>query len=295
MPYKITGLGEILWDVFPDGKKLGGAPANFAYFAKNLGQEGFIASRVGDDSMGKEILASLEKLNLSRDFIQIDFRHPTGTVEVRVDTDGQPDYIIRESVAWDFLKLSQKWKELAMQVDAVCFGTLAQRSPRSRETIIDFLSLSGKSAIKILDMNLRQDFYSLEVIERSLELSTILKLNEDELKLIRKMTGAHQGESDIVFCRELMDKYNMKLVCVTKGGQGSLLIDKNNHYSHSGYKINVIDTVGAGDAFTAAVVIGYLNGANLKEMSDAANRLGSWVCSQEGPTPPPGRKIMSLL
>jgi fructokinase len=295
MPYKITGLGEILWDVFPDGKKLGGAPANFAYFVKNLGQEGFIASRVGNDSMGKEILASLEKLNLSSDFIQIDPVHPTGTVEVKVDTDGQPDYIITESVAWDFLELSQKWKELAAQVDAVCFGTLAQRSQRSRETIIDFLDLSGKSTVKVLDINLRQNFYSLEAIERSLKLSTILKLSEGELGLIRKISGASYDKSDIVFCRELMEAYNIKLACITKGSQGSLLIDKKNYYRHPGYRVDVADTVGAGDAFTAAVAVGYLNGANLKEMSDTANRLGSWVCSKEGPTPQPGREVIGLL
>ncbi len=295
MSYKITGIGEVLWDVFPGGKEPGGAPANFAYFVKNLGQDGIIASRVGSDPMGDEILESLENLNLSRDFIQIDPVHPTGTVEVKVDSYGQPDYIIKESVAWDFLELTKRWKELATRTDVICFGTLAQRSPVSRKTIIDFLGLSSKETIKILDINLRQNFYSPEVIKKSLELSTILKLNENELELIKRMSEASPEKSDILFCRELMSKYDIELVCVTKGGRGSLLINKKNYYRHPGYKVNVIDTVGAGDAFTAAVAVGYLKGANLKEMSDAANRLGSWVCSQKGPTPPLDKKIASLL
>ncbi|MDY0027987.1 MAG: carbohydrate kinase, partial [Candidatus Humimicrobiaceae bacterium] len=288
MSYKITGIGEVLWDVFPGGKEPGGAPANFAYFAKNLGQDGIIASRVGSDPMGDEILASLKNLNLLCDFIQIDPVHPTGTVEVKVDSYGQPDYIIKESVAWDFLELTKRWKELATRTDVICFGTLAQRSPVSRKTIVDFLGLSSKETIKILDINLRQNFYSPEVIKKSLELSTILKLNENELELIRKMKiiEASAGRSEILFCRALMAEYDIDLVCVTKGGKGSLLINKKNHYRHHGYKVNVIDTVGAGDAFTAAVAVGYLKGANLKEISDAANRLGSWVCSQRGPTPP---------
>ena len=295
MPYKITGIGEVLWDVFPGGKEPGGAPANFAYFVKNLGQDGIIASRVGSDTLGEEILMSLENLNLSRDFIQIDPVHPTSTVEVKVDSGGQPDYIIKESVAWDFLELTEEWKELAAKTDVICFGTLAQRSPVSRKTIIDFLSLSSKGTIKILDINLRQNFYSPEVIKKSLELSTILKLNENELELIRKMSGASPEKSEILFCRELMTKYDIELICVTKGGEGSLIVDKKNHYRHSGYKVKIVDTVGAGDAFTAAVAVGYLKGANIKEISDAANRLGSWVCSQKGPTPPLDEKIINLL
>ncbi|MDD3819472.1 MAG: carbohydrate kinase [Actinomycetota bacterium] len=295
MSYKITGIGEVLWDVFPGGKEPGGAPANFAYFVKNLGQDGIIASRVGSDPLGKEILESLGRLNLSRDFIQIDPVHPTSTVEVKVDSGGQPDYIIKESVAWDFLELTEEWKELAVKTDVICFGTLAQRSPVSRKTIIDFLSLSSKGTIKILDINLRQNFYSPEVIKKSLELSTILKLNENELELIRKMSGASPKKSEILFCRELMTKYDIELICVTKGGEGSLLINKENHYRHPGYKVKIVDTVGAGDAFTAAVAVGYMKGASLKEISDAANRLGSWVCSQKGPTPPLDEKIINLL
>ena len=295
MPYKITGIGEILWDVFPEGKKLGGAPANFTYFVKNLGQEGIIASRIGSDPLGKEILVSLEKLNLSGDFIQIDSNYPTGTVEVKVDAGGKPDYTIKEYTAWDFLELNDKWIELARNTDVICFGTLAQRLPQSRKTIIDFLNLSWKSAVKVYDINLRRNFYSLEVITQSLELATILKLNEKELELIRKITGESDKKSDIVFCRKLMDKYGIELVCITKGGRGSLLVDKKNYYEHPGYRVKVIDTVGAGDAFTAAIVVKYLDGASLKEMSDMANRLGSWACSQKGPTPPFNKRIMKLL
>ncbi len=295
MPYKITGIGEILWDVFPEGKKLGGAPANFVYFTKNLGQDGLIASRIGCDLLGKEILDSLNKLNLSGDFIQIDSNYPTGTVEVKVDAGGKPDYIIKEYASWDFLELNDKWKELARNTDVICFGTLAQRLPQSRKTITRFLKLSRSGAVKVLDMNLRQNFYSPEVILRSLELATILKLSEEELELIRKITGESDKKSDIIFCREIMDKYDIELVCITKGRRGSLLIDKKNYYEHPGYKVKVIDTVGAGDAFTAAIVVKYLDGASLKEMSDTANRLGSWVCSQKGPTPPLTEEIKRFL
>lgn len=295
MSYKITGIGEVLWDVFPEGKKLGGAPANFVYFAKNLGQEGIIASRVGNDLPGKEILDSLEKLGLSGDFIQIDSKHPTGKVEVKVDAGGKPDYIIKENTAWDFLELNDKWEKLAHNNDVICFGTLAQRSPQSRKTIIDFLNLSGKGTVNVFDVNLRQNFYSRGVITRSLGFTTILKLNEEELDLIRKITDSSCKKSDINFCRQLMAEYDIGLVCITKGERGSLLIDKNDYYKHPGYRISVIDTVGAGDAFTAAVAVKYLNGGNLKEMSDTANRLGSWVCSQKGPTPPLSEEIMNLL
>lgn len=293
--YKIVGIGEILWDVFPDGKKLGGAPANFAYFAKNLGQEALTASRVGDDSSGKEILNSLKALKLSRDFIQIDPGHQTGAVEVRIDSDGQPDYIIRQSVAWDFLKLTEKWKELAFNSDLICFGTLAQRFTQSRKTIIDFLRLSKKSAIKVLDINLRQNFYSREIIIHSLELCTILKLNEKELEMLKEILIIPGRKDDAGFCRTLMGKYDIKLICITRGVKGSILIDKNDYYKHPGYRVKVADTVGAGDAFTAAVAVKYIEGGNLKEISDIANRLGSWVCSQAGPTPPFTEEIKEFL
>ena len=285
MSLKIAGIGEILWDVFPHGRKLGGAPTNFAYFVKNLGQDGLVASRIGNDPLGREILDLLNQLGLAEDFIQIDLKHPTGTVRVRIDDIGQPDYIINENVAWDFLELSDRWKELSREVDVVCFGTLAQRSLRSRRTIVDFLKMAPGSAIKVFDINLRQEFHSPKIIFQSLELATILKLNKGELELLKNLMGCPQGRDDIGFCRKLMGRYDIKLVCITRGEDGSLLINGSGYYDHSGYKVPVADTVGAGDAFTAAMVIRYLEGGTLEEISSFANRLGSWVCSHTGPTP----------
>lgn len=295
MPYKIVGIGEILWDVFPYSRKLGGAPANFAYFVKKLGQDGLVASRVGHDFLGKEIMDSLFKLGLAGDFIQIDSKHPTGTVDVKIDDSGQPDYIINKNVAWDFLEFSDRWKKLAEEADVICFGTLAQRSLKSRRTIVNFLKMARSTAIKVLDINLRQNFYSLKTIIRSLELATIIKLNKEELRLLRNLMNYSNEKNDINFCRKLMNEYCIKLICLTRGEDGSLLIDESDYYDHPGYKVSVADTVGAGDAFTAAMVMQYLSGRTLGEMSSSANRLGSWVASQIGPTPVLDKDIKKLF
>jgi len=293
--YKIVGIGEVLWDVFPHSRKLGGAPANFVYFVKKLGQNGLVTSKVGDDFLGKEIMDSLFKLGLAGDFIQIDSEHPTGTVDVKIDDNGQPDYIINKNVAWDFLEFSDRWKKLAKEADVICFGTLAQRSLKSRRTIIDFLKMARSSTIKVFDINLRQNFYSLKTISQSLELTTILKLNTEELVILKNLMGYSSEKNDINFCRRLMNEYGIKLVCLTMGEDGSLLIDESDYYNHPGYKISVADTVGAGDAFTAAMVIQYLEGRTLEEMSNSANILGSWVSSQIGPTPVLDEEIKELF
>lgn len=295
MSFKIVGIGEILWDVFPDGKKLGGAPANFAYFVKKLGLEGLIASRVGNDLPGKEILDSLVRLGLTGDYIQIDSRYPTGTVDVRVDDSGRPEYTINENTAWDFLELNDRWSKLAGEADVICFGTLAQRSLKSRRTITSFLEMSRSNTIKILDINLRQNFYSLKTIVQSLELATILKFSEEELEILRNLMGYSGEKSSIGFCRKLISRYGIKLICLTRGEGGSLLVDESSHYDHPGYRVSVIDTVGAGDAFTAAMIIKYLGSRPLEEISDSANRLGAWVCSNAGPTPVLDDKIKELF
>ncbi|HEY4662692.1 MAG TPA: carbohydrate kinase [Candidatus Humimicrobiaceae bacterium] len=294
MPCKIVGIGEILWDVFPQGRKLGGAPANFTYFVKNLRQNGLTASRVGNDPLGAEIIDSIKGIGLDEEFIQVDSKYPTGTVMIKIRS-GQPDYIISEKAAWDFLELSDSWKRLSGEADVICFGTLAQRSLKSRNTITDFLKLSGNSVIRVFDINLRNDFYSLKIISQSLELTTILKLNQDELELLKISDGFPHIKDDISFCRKLMGIYDIRLVCVTRGKDGSLLVDKNCHYDHPGYKVTVADMVGAGDAFTAAIVIRYLQGGTLEDMSILANRLGSWVSSHTGPTPELDEEIKRYL
>ncbi len=293
--FNIVGLGEILWDIFPEGKKLGGAPTNFAYYSRGLGQNGIIVSRVGSDPLGKEILDSIEDLNLDSTYIQGDPSYPTGTVDVKLNETGQPGYIINKNVAWDFLILDDSLKKLAKDADAVCFGTLAQRSSKSKDTISRFLKLTGNNTTKIFDINLRQDFYSDRIIRQSLENTNILKLNSHELKILKNLLCYSDDGSEINLCKKIINEYNLKLLCLTKGDEGSLILNKSDYFIHKGYKVEVADTVGAGDAFTAAMAVQYLKGKTLKEISNAANKLGSWVSSQRGATPVLNEKILKNI
>jgi fructokinase len=191
----VVGLGELLWDLFPAGAQLGGAPANFAYITSLLGDEGIPASRLGEDSLGANAIHRLGRLGLSTEFIQKDADHPTGTVNVEVDRTGQPRFEISESVAWDFLEWTPHWQNLAQKADAVCFGSLAQRSDRSRTTIGRFLAASRKNAVRVFDVNLRQNFYSTQVLAESVKLATIVKLNHEELpKIMRSFELETRGE-----------------------------------------------------------------------------------------------------
>jgi fructokinase len=279
----VVGLGELLWDLLPSGKQLGGAPANFAYITSLLGDRGIPASRLGDDRLGDEAIHRLNELALSTEFIQKDVEHPTGTVKVEVDGSGQPRFEISEAVAWDFLEWTPSWQELAERADAVCFGSLAQRSEGSRSTIRRFLAASHNAA-RVFDVNFRQHFYTEEVFAESLKLATVAKVNHEELPRIMRVLGLeHRDEQDSVRC--LLSRYALKLVCVTRGDRGSLLASTDEFDEHPGFKVKVADTVGAGDAFTAAMVHGYLRGTSLTEINETANRIGAWVASQSGATP----------
>ncbi len=282
--YNIVGLGEILWDLLPGGRKPGGAPANFAYHAFRLGNRSRIASRVGTDVLGCEAIDRLKALELSADCVQADHRHPTGTVYVEVDPKGQPHYTITEDVAWDHLEWTPEWQELAAGADAVCFGSLAQRSACSRQTIHRFLRATRKDALRIFDVNLRQSFYSWEVLKQSLKLARIVKLNDQELPVVIELLGFDYGNQK-ASARRLLEVFDLDLVCVTRGSLGSLLVSADEMFEHPGINIKVADTVGAGDAFTAALAHYYLHGKSLEVISDAANRLGAWVASQVGATP----------
>jgi fructokinase len=280
----VVGLGELLWDLFPAGAQLGGAPANFAYITSLLGDEGIPASRLGEDSLGANAIHRLGRLGLSTEFIQKDTDHPTGTVKVEVDRTGQPRFEISESVAWDFLEWTPHWQNLAQKADAVCFGSLAQRSDWSRTTIGRFLAASRKNAVRVFDVNLRQNFYSTQVLAESVKLATIVKLNHEELpKIMRSFELETRGEEDSA--RQLLSPHEVKLVCVTRGNGGSLLVSAGECSEHPGFKVEVADTVGAGDAFTAALVHGYLRGTPLAQINETANRVGAWVASQSGATP----------
>ncbi len=293
--YMIVGLGEVLWDVFPQKKYLGGAPANFAYYVSMLGHKGIIASRIGKDELGKEILDSLTDLSLTKEYIQIDPNNTTGTVDVKIDSKGQPTFTINQNVAWDFLEFNEKYNRLAKKADAVCFGSLAQRSSKSHNTIVEFLKHTRNDTLRIFDINLRQNFFSTEIISESLKLSSILKLNNEELLILMDLLGYHNKKSEEEVCKLLIEAYMLDLVCLTKGEKGSLLITDKEIDEHPGYQVTVADTVGTGDAFTAALVIKYLEGASLKKINESANKLASWVASKDGATPPINNYILKEL
>jgi fructokinase len=285
----VVGVGELLWDLLPAGKQLGGGPANFAYITSLLGDEGIPASRLGLDSRGAEAIHRLGELGLSTEFIQKDAQYPTGTVVVEVDHAGQPRFEISESVAWDFLAWTPQWQTLAQRADAVCFGSLAQRSETSRAIILKFLHGTRPNALRVFDVNLRQNFYTAQVLAQSMELASVVKLNHEELpRIMRLFEWEHRGEEDSA--RRLLSAQNLNLVCVTRGTSGSLLVSAGECSEHPGYRVKVADTVGAGDAFTAALVHGYLRRAPLAQINETANRVGAWVASQSGatPTPKPG-------
>ena len=282
----VVGLGELLWDLLPTGKQLGGAPANFAYITSLLGDNGIPASRLGQDALGAAAIRRLGELALPTEFIQKDTDHPTGTVQVEVDGAGQPRFEISGSVAWDFLDWTPQWQTLAHQADAVCFGSLAQRSEHSRATVRKFVLASGRNAVRVFDVNLRQSFYTEQVLAESMKLATVVKLNHEELpRIMRLFELEHHREQDSA--RRLLSLHDLKLVCVTRGNGGSLLISAGECSEHPGFRVKVADTVGAGDAFTAAIVHGYLRGTSLARINENANRVGAWVASQSGATPAP--------
>jgi fructokinase len=286
----VVGLGEVLWDLLPGGKQLGGAPTNFAYISTLLGDRGVVASRVGRDDLGREALERLKTLGVETSYIQLDNSHRTGTVKVQVDRSGQPRFTIHEDAAWDFLNWSEAWKKLARGADAVCFGTLAQRSQRSRRTISQFLR--NTRAIRVFDVNLRQHFYSAHVLRESVSIATIVKMNHDELPVVLQSLGLKPG-SDMPAAGQLLN-LGPKLVCVTRGDRGSFFVSRRGEVEHEGFSVRVKDTIGAGDAFTAALVHEYLRGASLERMNDAANRIGSWVATQAGGTPVSAREELCM-
>ena len=284
-PHLVIGLGELLWDLLPGGRELGGAPANFAYWSAVLGERGLVASRVGSDEQGREATDCLARAGVDSSYVQLDSSHPTGTVRVEVSETGQPDFTIDELVAWDFLEWTSEWEDLATTSAAVCFGSVAQRSERSRETIERFLDAASAEALIVFDVNLRQSFHSEEVLARSLKRARVAKLNCSELPVVMNEVGLARG-GILESARSLIRAFELELVCLTRADRGSLLVTEVDSVEHDGFKVDVVDTVGSGDAFTAALVHHYLKGSSLETISEAGNRLGSWVASQPGAMPP---------
>jgi len=294
-PLTIVGLGELLWDVFPTGRQLGGAPANFAYCSHLLGDNGTVVSRVGADEFGNDIRESLAAFGLTDDFVQSDEEHPTGTVKVKLDKKGQPDFTITHPSAWDFLEWTPSLQHLASSADAVSFGSLAQRSPVSKQTIRTFLDELRPEAAKVFDVNLRQSFYSADVLRESISRATIVKLNQDEVPKVANLLELPVKDLRS-FGREVLDNFNLPLICITRGEKGSLLISATEEHDHPGYRVKVRDAVGAGDAFTAGLVNQYLHGVPLAEANDFANRMGAWVASNLGAIPPvPDEGLLAAL
>lgn len=292
--FQVIGLGEILWDLLPEGKKLGGAPANFAYHADQLGNQARVVSRIGNDRLGDEIISELHARNISTEYLQIDATHPTGTVHVRLDTEGQPQYTITENVAWDFLTLGDNLAQVLPQIDAICFGSLAQRNRVSQQTILCLLEKLPKTALRVFDINLRQQYYSVPVIEKSLVLSHVLKINDEELLEVANLLNIKENRV-VPLCRKLCQRYDLKMVALTRGKNGSHFITPNDTCEHPGFPVEAVDTVGAGDAFTAAMVHHWLKGSSLVQMNTAANRLGAFVATQTGATPVLPQNILAEI
>ena len=278
----IVGVGEILWDIFPGGRVLGGAPANFAYHASQFGFDGYAVSAVGNDVLGREILDTLSKKRLNHMVEIVDY--PTGTVQVTLDANGVPKYEICEEVAWDNIPFTAQMERLAVSCCAVCFGSLAQRSAVSRTTINRFLDLIPSDSYKIFDINLRQHYYDFDIIHASLLKSNILKINDEELYAIANLFGMTDlSEQEI--CLQLMQRYNLKIVVETKGAIGSYIFTDTETSYIDTPKVKVVDTVGAGDSFTGAFIVSLLNGKSIRESHQMAVDVSAYVCGQKGGMP----------
>ena len=282
--FRVVGIGELLWDLLPTGARIGGAPANFSYHAGALGAEARTVSRVGDDALGHELLAQLTTLGVRTSCVQVDPAMPTGTVAVELDADGQPGYEIRANVAWDHLQADAVSMHAVATADALCFGTLAQRDPVSRAAIRTLVNASPSDSLRVLDVNLRQHYFSRALIDDSLQLATVLKVNDVELPKLATMFDL-RGDVRTQLER-IAERWQLNAVALTRGDKGSVLLTAHEYSVHPGVPVEVRDTIGAGDAFTAAMTVGLLSGWALDDVNAHANQVASYVASCSGGTPP---------
>lgn len=283
VPRRILALGEVLWDLLPAGKQLGGAPANFTYQCRSLGADAWLVTRIGDDGLGREVLERFRVLDIPSDTVQVDPAFPTGTVDVTLADDGQPRYTIRTDVAWDRIEADAIALARASSADAICFGSLAQRDEPSRSAIRTLLGAARPDALRICDVNLRSPFVDRDVIEQSLALAGALKLNDQELPVLADMFGLPTDVRGAMSA--LARRFELSLIAFTRGSHGSLLLADGAWSDHPGVSVAVVDTIGAGDAFTAALVLGYLAGHSIDAINRHANEVAAFVCTQPGGTP----------
>lgn len=289
MSFNIVGIGEVLWDLLPAGPQLGGAPANFACHAHALGAHACVVTRVGNDDFGRAILKRFEQMEIADGTMQVDEAAPTGTVTVALSDQGIPNYIIHENVAWDHLSVTPPALQAVRAADAVCFGSLAQRGAISRAAIQRLVAAAPAEALRVFDINLRQNYFSREIIGQSLRLANVLKLNDAELPVLAQLFGLtgstrHQIET-------LAQKFSLQLVALTRGPAGSLLFQAGQWSDCPSIPITIVDTIGAGDSFTAALVMGLLCKMPLDEINDLADEVARHVCSCAGATPPLPRHL----
>lgn len=280
----VVGMGEALWDVLPEGKKIGGAPANFAYHVSQFGLPSCVVSAVGDDDLGREIIENFTAKGLKQ--LIADVPYPTGTVQVEIDQSGVPQYEIKENVAWDNIPYTERLESLAERTTAVCFGSLAQRNVVSRNTINRFLDVVSRNEgnLIVFDVNLRQGFYNKEILCNSMKRCNILKINDEELVTVSRMFG-YPGIDLQDKCWILLGKYNLKMLILTCGINGSYVFTPGNVSFQPTPKVEVADTVGAGDSFTAAFISSVLKGKSVSEAHSLAVRTSAFVCTEKGAMP----------
>jgi fructokinase len=278
----VAGIGELLWDMLPTGKQLGGAPCNFAFHAMQAGCESVVISAIGKDDPGDELLQQMQQLAISAKYVQLN-SFTTGTVTVTLDEKGHPSYIIHENVAWDHIHWTETLHDLATDLDAVCFGSLAQRNAVSGETIKSLISALRPGCLKIFDINLRQHYFTKEILRKSIEIADVLKLNDDELSVIADYFGCDGDIKNQL--EQLLRYFKLKYVVYTMGHKGSIILSTDEYSCIKAPKVKVADTVGAGDAFTAILVAGILQGISLFEVHKKATDAAAFVCTQKGATP----------
>jgi fructokinase len=289
MPHKLPlliGIGEVLWDLLPGGSHLGGAPANFAYMANLLGASGVLVSRVGTDELGHTAQRQLADHGVDISCLQVDPDHPTGSTTVSLSNEGVAKYSITENVAWDHLQWTPELPELAAQAEAVCFGTLAQRSLATRDTVTRFLEHTTSTCLKVLDVNLRPPFFDSVLLRKSLQQANVLKLSQEELAEVLRACSL-PPQADEQAAQALRQHLDLQLVCITRGRGGSVMDSANQTVTHPGLNATVVDTIGAGDAFTATLAIQLVAGHPLEQVSQAANAVSAWIVSQAGAMPVP--------